>query len=123
MLTDSTEPMLAAEATTHRDHAIIEQIIAELKNGPDRRPPWNSRTDRQLNNAHPTIKPTEDQLPTQQTRDGGSRLSHAVMTSRVLAELIAARYPPTGRCTWSATPPTSGNACATWTAGSPGPAG
>ena len=84
--------MLAAEAT-HRDHAIIEQIIAELKNGPDRRPPWNSRTDRQLNNAHPTIKPTEDQLPTQQTRDGGSRLSHAVMTSRVLAELIAARYP------------------------------
>ena len=92
VFTDSTEPMLAAEAT-HRDHAIIEQIIAELKNGPDRRPPWNSRTDRQLNNAHPTIKPTEDQLPTQQTRDGGSRLSHAVMTSRVLAELIAARYP------------------------------
>ena len=27
------EPMLAAEAT-HRDHAIIEQVIAELKNGP-----------------------------------------------------------------------------------------
>ena len=30
---------------------------------------------------------------------------------------------PTGRCTWSGTPPTSGNACATWTPGSPGPAG
>jgi hypothetical protein len=27
VLTDSTEPMLAAEAT-HRDHAIIEQIIS-----------------------------------------------------------------------------------------------
>ena len=27
------EPMLAAEAT-HRDHAIVEQVIAELKNGP-----------------------------------------------------------------------------------------
>jgi hypothetical protein len=33
MFTDNTEPMLAAEAT-HRDHAIIEQVIAELKNGP-----------------------------------------------------------------------------------------
>jgi hypothetical protein len=33
VFTDSTEPMLAAEAT-HRDHAIIEQVIAELKNGP-----------------------------------------------------------------------------------------
>jgi hypothetical protein len=30
---DSAEPMLAAEAT-HRDHAIVEQVIAELKNGP-----------------------------------------------------------------------------------------
>jgi hypothetical protein len=28
--TDSPEPMLAAEAT-HRDHAIIEQVIADLK--------------------------------------------------------------------------------------------
>jgi hypothetical protein len=33
VFTDSTEPMLAAEAT-HRDHAVIEQVIAELKNGP-----------------------------------------------------------------------------------------
>ncbi len=33
VLTDSPEPMLAAEAT-HRDHAIVEQVIAELKNGP-----------------------------------------------------------------------------------------
>ncbi len=33
VFTDSTEPMLAAGAT-HRDHAIIEQVIAELKNGP-----------------------------------------------------------------------------------------
>jgi len=33
VFTDSTEPMLAAEAT-HRDHAIVEQVIAELKNGP-----------------------------------------------------------------------------------------
>ena len=33
VFTDNTEPMLAAEAT-HRDHAIIEQVIAELKNGP-----------------------------------------------------------------------------------------
>jgi hypothetical protein len=33
VFTDSPEPMLAAEAT-HRDHAIIEQVIAELKNGP-----------------------------------------------------------------------------------------
>ena len=33
MFTDSPEPMLAAEAT-HRDHAIVEQVIAELKNGP-----------------------------------------------------------------------------------------
>jgi Transposase DDE domain group 1 len=33
VFTDSSEPMLAAEAT-HRDHAIIEQVIAELKNGP-----------------------------------------------------------------------------------------
>ncbi len=33
VFTDSTEPMLTAEAT-HRDHAIIEQVIAELKNGP-----------------------------------------------------------------------------------------
>ncbi|MPZ73552.1 MAG: hypothetical protein GEU74_10030 [Nitriliruptorales bacterium] len=32
VFTDSAEPMLAAEAT-HRDHAIIEQVIAELKNG------------------------------------------------------------------------------------------
>ncbi|MGH3921190.1 MAG: transposase [Pseudonocardiaceae bacterium] len=30
IFTDSPEPMLAAEAT-HRDHAIIEQVIAELK--------------------------------------------------------------------------------------------
>ena len=29
----AAEPMLAAEAT-HRDHAIVEQVIAELKNGP-----------------------------------------------------------------------------------------
>ena len=33
VFTDSSEPMLAAEAT-HRDHAIVEQVIAELKNGP-----------------------------------------------------------------------------------------
>jgi hypothetical protein len=33
VFTDSAEPMLNAEAT-HRDHAIIEQVIAELKNGP-----------------------------------------------------------------------------------------
>jgi hypothetical protein len=33
VFTDSSEPMLAAEAT-HRDHAVIEQVIAELKNGP-----------------------------------------------------------------------------------------
>ncbi len=33
VFTDSGEPMLTAEAT-HRDHAIIEQVIAELKNGP-----------------------------------------------------------------------------------------
>ena len=33
LFTDSPEPMLAAEAT-HRDHAIVEQVIAELKNGP-----------------------------------------------------------------------------------------
>ena len=33
IFTDSAEPMLAAEAT-HRDHAIVEQVIAELKNGP-----------------------------------------------------------------------------------------
>ena len=33
IFTDSAEPMLVAEAT-HRDHAIVEQVIAELKNGP-----------------------------------------------------------------------------------------
>lgn len=33
VFTDSSESMLAAEAT-HRDHAIVEQVIAELKNGP-----------------------------------------------------------------------------------------
>ena len=33
VFTDSAEPMLAAEAT-HRDHAIVEQVIAELNNGP-----------------------------------------------------------------------------------------
>jgi Transposase DDE domain group 1 len=33
VFTDSLESMLAAEAT-HRDHAIVEQVIAELKNGP-----------------------------------------------------------------------------------------
>jgi hypothetical protein len=33
VFTDSPEPMLVAEAT-HRDHAIVEQVIAELKNGP-----------------------------------------------------------------------------------------
>jgi hypothetical protein len=33
VFTDNPEPMLSAEAT-HRDHAIIEQVIAELKNGP-----------------------------------------------------------------------------------------
>jgi hypothetical protein len=33
VFTDSPESMLAAEAT-HRDHAIVEQVIAELKNGP-----------------------------------------------------------------------------------------
>lgn len=31
VFTDSPEPMLAAEAT-HRDHAIVEQVIADLKN-------------------------------------------------------------------------------------------
>ena len=46
------------------------------------------------------------------------KIAHA----RELAELIAARYPDR-IVTWSATPPTSGNACATWTPGSPGPAG
>jgi hypothetical protein len=33
VFTDSPESMLHAEAT-HRDHAIVEQVIAELKNGP-----------------------------------------------------------------------------------------
>jgi hypothetical protein len=33
VFTNSTLPMLDAEAT-HRDHAIIEQVIAELKDGP-----------------------------------------------------------------------------------------
>jgi hypothetical protein len=33
VFTDTAEPMLAAEAT-HRDHAIVEQVIAELTNGP-----------------------------------------------------------------------------------------
>jgi len=33
VFTDSAEAMLAAEAT-HRDHAIVEKVIAELKNGP-----------------------------------------------------------------------------------------
>ena len=36
VFTDSAEPMLAAEAT-HRDHAIVEQIIADLK-----APPWHT---------------------------------------------------------------------------------
>lgn len=31
VFTDSTEPMLLAEAH-HRDHAIVEQVIADLKN-------------------------------------------------------------------------------------------
>ena len=33
IFTDSAEPMLHAEAH-HRDHAIVEQVIAEVKNGP-----------------------------------------------------------------------------------------
>jgi hypothetical protein len=33
VFTDSTETMLAAEAT-HRGHAIVEQVIADLKGGP-----------------------------------------------------------------------------------------
>ena len=33
VFTDSREAMLAAEAT-HRDHAIVEKVIAELKAGP-----------------------------------------------------------------------------------------
>jgi len=33
VFTDTAELMLAAEAT-HRDHALVEQVIAELKNGP-----------------------------------------------------------------------------------------
>ena len=33
LFTDSAEPMLHAEAH-HRDHAIVEQVIAEVKNGP-----------------------------------------------------------------------------------------
>ena len=33
VFTDSAEPLPAVEST-HRDHAIIEQVIAELKNGP-----------------------------------------------------------------------------------------
>jgi len=33
VFTDSRELMLAAGAT-HRDHAIVEEVIAELKNGP-----------------------------------------------------------------------------------------
>ncbi len=33
VFTDSSQAMLGAEAT-HRDHAIVEQVIAELKNGP-----------------------------------------------------------------------------------------
>jgi Transposase DDE domain group 1 len=33
VFTDSGELMLAAEAT-HRDHALVEQVITELKNGP-----------------------------------------------------------------------------------------
>ncbi len=33
VFTDSPQPMLAAEAD-HRRHAIIEQVIADLKNGP-----------------------------------------------------------------------------------------
>jgi hypothetical protein len=33
VFTDSGASMLHAEAT-HRDHAIVEQVIAELKNGP-----------------------------------------------------------------------------------------
>jgi len=33
IFTGSAEPMLAAEAT-HRDHALVEQVIAELNNGP-----------------------------------------------------------------------------------------
>src|SRR5665647_680317 len=33
VFTDSQESMLVAEAT-HRDHAIVEKVIAELKNGP-----------------------------------------------------------------------------------------
>ena len=33
VFTDSAESMLAAEAT-HRDHAIVEKVIAGLKNGP-----------------------------------------------------------------------------------------
>src|SRR3954466_7242128 len=33
VFTDSPQPMLAAE-TTHRAHAIVEQVIADLKNGP-----------------------------------------------------------------------------------------
>jgi len=33
IFTDSPQPMLEAE-TTHRGHAIVEQVIADLKNGP-----------------------------------------------------------------------------------------
>jgi hypothetical protein len=33
VFTDSPEPMLTAEAT-HRAHAVVEQVIADLKNGP-----------------------------------------------------------------------------------------
>jgi hypothetical protein len=41
VFTDSAEPMLAAEAA-HRDHAIVEQVIADLKAGPLPRMPSGS---------------------------------------------------------------------------------
>jgi hypothetical protein len=107
VFTNSPEPMLDAEAT-HRDHAIIEQVIAELKNGPLAHLPSGRFA---ANAAWLACATMAHNL----TRAAGAlaggqhrRARTGTIRARLIATPPESRTPRTGRsCTCLATGPTS----------------
>lgn len=84
VFTDSAESILAAEAT-HRDHAIVEKVIADLKSGPLARRPSGQIN---ANGAWPVLAAIAFNL----TRAAGtlaSRLHAKAATATIRAQLIS----------------------------------
>jgi len=117
VFTDSTESMLAAEAT-HRDHAVIEQVIAELKNGPLAHLPSGVFTANAAWLACATISHNLTRAAGALAGDRHTRERVATLRRRLIDTPRGSRTPPTSR---SSTYPAVGPGNPAWTSCSAAP--